>query len=213
MSSASPTALRVVILGNDAFLAARPAQPLQLARACQQAGYDLVAPVTWGEELLATRVAERASQVAERATLVVAHCPKVSDALRSAPPAHASCVTSVSPPRATARYVRAALQGRSMRVVYVGGCPEAVVRILYRPLVKSRGLGSRVAAPGPSPFPSAPWQRAHFFSYTAFPLAASPACCAAACAGLHQPLRHRSPWSSALGRGGARDACVSQRLG
>src|SRR3970282_291292 len=38
----------------------------------------------------------------------------------------------------------------------VGGFPEGVVRILYRPLVKSRGLGSNWPAAGPSPLPSMP---------------------------------------------------------
>lgn len=124
MTSPTPTVLRVVILGNDAFLAARPAQPLQLVRACQRAGFDLVAPVSWGEELLARHVAEAARRH-EGETLVVAHCPMVADALRRAPPLHAFCVTGVAPPIAAARYVRAALPGHSLRIAYVGGCPGA----------------------------------------------------------------------------------------
>src|SRR3990172_6062342 len=45
-----------------------------------------------------------------------------------------------------------------------GALPDGVVRILYFPWVKSLGLGSKLAAPGPFPSPFSPWQRAHFFS-------------------------------------------------
>lgn len=124
MSSAAPSPVRVVILGNDAMLAARPAQPLQLVRACQRVGFDLVAPVSWGEELLAEHVADEVRRRGDRAA-IVAHCPLVADAMRVEEQRRVPCVTAVSPPRATARYVRAALAGLTVRVTYVGACPGA----------------------------------------------------------------------------------------
>lgn len=115
--------IQAVILGTDAVLAARPAEPIQLARACQRAGFDFVAPVSWGEELLATRIAD---VVDERrpATLVVAHCPFVAESLRARPP-RAAAIASVSPPVATARYIRAALPSHLVHITYVGACPGA----------------------------------------------------------------------------------------
>ena len=50
------------------------------------------------------------------------------------------------------------------RSLSVGGWPEALVRTLYFPWVKSRGFGSSRGAAGPLPSPCSPWQRRHFFS-------------------------------------------------
>jgi len=47
------------------LLAALPGRPVQLAHAILAAGFDLVIPVSWGEEVLA----EHALRVLERATL------------------------------------------------------------------------------------------------------------------------------------------------
>src|SRR5690349_2369030 len=58
----------------------------------------------------------------------------------------------------------------------------AVVRILYRPLVKSRGFGTSSSAAGPLPSPLSPWHPAHFRSYIAFPAFASPGCASASAA-------------------------------
>src|SRR5207248_1120626 len=49
----------------------------------------------------------------------------------------------------------------------------AVDRILYSPLVKSRGFGNSNSAAGPFPSPFSPWHPTHFRSYTAFPAFAS----------------------------------------
>lgn len=115
--------IQAVILGTDAVLAARPAEPIQLARACQRAGFDFVAPVSWGEELLATRIADVVDEH-RPATLVVAHCPFVAESLRARPP-RAAAIASVSPPVATARYIRAALPSHLVHITYVGACPGA----------------------------------------------------------------------------------------
>src|SRR2546425_12854710 len=56
-----------------------------------------------------------------------------------------------------------------MRSSSVGTLPVSVVRILYLPVVKSRGRGTRNVADGPSPRPLAAWHSTHCFSYTALP--------------------------------------------
>jgi hypothetical protein len=42
-----------VILGNDAILAAEPSTTAQLAHACGAAGFDIIVPPSWGDELVA----------------------------------------------------------------------------------------------------------------------------------------------------------------
>jgi hypothetical protein len=105
MHSESAAPIRAVILGNDAVLAAFPAEPIQLARACLESGFDFVAPVSWGEEFLAERVG-----VAEALRRRVTRSP---------------CIASVSPPVATARYLRAAMPASTLHVTYAGACPGA----------------------------------------------------------------------------------------
>ena len=114
----------VAILGSDALLAARPVDPVQLTRACQVAGFDFVAPVTWGEELLATQVAERLARSENGCSAVAAICPLVSAQLATTP-FQTPVIQAVSPPVATARYLRAAFHPRPMHVTYVGACPGA----------------------------------------------------------------------------------------
>jgi hypothetical protein len=124
-----PTAepvLRAVIHGSDVLLAARPATPVQLARASLRFGFDFVAPVSWGEELLA----ERTRTVAEHragAPTIPAHCPFVAESLRLIARTNGACLTGVAPPVATARYVRAALAPHAVHVTYVGRCPGATM--------------------------------------------------------------------------------------
>ena len=124
MPSITPQGLRAIVLGNDAVLAARPATPTQVARACLEVGYDFVAPVSWGEELLAMRVVDAARQGGMEPA-VVAHCPFVVEALREEAPAATDCWTGVAPPVATARYLRAAFADREVHVTYAGRCPGA----------------------------------------------------------------------------------------
>lgn len=115
--------IHAVILGNDAVLAAQPAEPIQLARACTRAGFDFVAPASWGEELLAERVAD-VLNARHPSAAVVANCPFVAESLRSTP-TRTRAIASVSPPVATARYLRAAFPHRLVHVTYVGACPGA----------------------------------------------------------------------------------------
>ncbi len=48
-----------IILGADAVLGALPASPVQLAHACLALGFELAAPATWGDELIAEGCLDR----------------------------------------------------------------------------------------------------------------------------------------------------------
>jgi hypothetical protein len=124
MPLADTAQLTAVIIGTDALLAARPATAIQLARASMRAGYDFVAPVSWGEELLATQVIDQVRRTAVPASVIV-NCPFVAEALRSETAALPTCWRSVSPPVATARYLRSAFNPHSLHITYAGRCPGA----------------------------------------------------------------------------------------
>ncbi len=114
----------VAILGTDAVLAARPVDPVQLTRACQLAGFDFVVPVSWGEELIAAHLAGRIAAANGSGSVVAAVCPLAREQL-AVTPVETSIVATVSPPIATARYIRAAFRSRPVHVTFVGGCPGA----------------------------------------------------------------------------------------
>ncbi len=115
----------VAILGVDALLAARPATPVQLAHACQAAGYAAVYPVTWGDELLATACMRRVVARGDDPAIFCA-CPHVSDALLEVGPELARfLVPLVAPPVACARYLRALYGYNRVRITYIGACPGA----------------------------------------------------------------------------------------
>jgi hypothetical protein len=122
MSADQARPIYIAILGTDAVLAARPVDPVQLTRACQCAGFDFVAPVSWGEELLAMQVTERLTATNGNGSVVAAICPLVNAQLATTP-FQAPVVRTVSPPVATARYLRAAFHPRRVHVTYVGACP------------------------------------------------------------------------------------------
>ena len=129
MSSAANTSgaplPSVAILGADALLAARPATPVQLAHACQAAGYAAVYPATWGDELIATACARRVAARGDAPAIVCA-CPHVSDALLEVGSDLARfLVPLVSPPVACARYLRALYGYNRVRITYIGACPGA----------------------------------------------------------------------------------------
>lgn len=109
------------ILGTDALLAARPADPIRLTRACQRAGFEFVAPVSWGEELIASHLAEQLGDGKQR---IIATCPMVSEWLNASAPS-TPAISTVPPPVACARYLRAAFHPRPVHITYVGGCPGA----------------------------------------------------------------------------------------
>ncbi|HEU5185476.1 MAG TPA: hypothetical protein VFU01_12955 [Gemmatimonadaceae bacterium] len=115
----------VAILGVDALLAARPATPVQLAHACQAAGYAAAYPATWGDELLSTACVRRVATRGEGPAIFCA-CPHVSDALLEVGPDLVRfLVPLVAPPVACARYLRALYGHNRVRITYIGACPGA----------------------------------------------------------------------------------------
>lgn len=113
-----------MIIGGDAALGVRPNTPVQLAHACLRAGYSLAVPGTWGDELIAQECVRQLAQQAS-ATMVLCSCPLVRHRLLARGSELAPFMVSlVSPPVATARYVRA-VAGQPIRVHYVGRCAVA----------------------------------------------------------------------------------------
>ena len=114
-----------IILGADAVLAAQPASPVQLAHACQALGFELAAPATWGDELIAESCIEQLGAYQHPAA-VICSCPLVTERLtRTGAVLEPFMLTFVSPPVATARYLRAAFSGRALHITYAGACPGA----------------------------------------------------------------------------------------
>ncbi len=123
MPLAPEAPIRAAILGTDALLASQPADPVQVVHACQRIGFDLVAPVAWGEELIAAYLATRMGADGPGAA-VISSCPFVNEELRDLPSGPYT-IRTVSPPVACARYLRAAFRPRPVHVTYVGACPGA----------------------------------------------------------------------------------------
>jgi len=114
-----------IILGADAVLAALPASPVQLAHACQALGFQLAAPATWGDELIAEACLDRLVAY-EHPAAVMCSCPLVTKRLtRASMMLEPFMLTFVSPPVATARYIRAAFSGQALHITYAGACPGA----------------------------------------------------------------------------------------
>ncbi|MEP7065028.1 MAG: hypothetical protein ABI889_03240 [Gemmatimonadota bacterium] len=114
-----------IILGADAVLAALPASPVQLAHACLALGFQLAAPATWGDELIAESCLEQL-EAYEHPTAVMCSCPMVTERLtRASTTLEPFMLTFVSPPAATARYLRAAYEGQTLHITYAGACPGA----------------------------------------------------------------------------------------
>src|SRR5689334_18226189 len=95
--SGPPRVTSVVILGNDAVLAARPATAVQLAHACRRAGFDAAVPASWGDELVA---AESARQLRERGdgAAILCACPHVEARLLAPGPDLAPLLVPVVAP-------------------------------------------------------------------------------------------------------------------
>ena len=116
--------IAAVILGNDAVAAIQPYAPSQLARACVAAGFDVIVPPSWGDELVAGAYLE---QLADRLEYAVAPCACAlvrSMLERSGANAAIGCAFAAAPPVAAARYVRAKY-GDAVLITYVGDCPSA----------------------------------------------------------------------------------------
>ncbi len=114
-----------IILGADMVLAALPASPVQLAHACQALGFQLAAPATWGDELIAESCLEQLADY-EHPSAVMCSCPLVTERLtRASTTLEPFMLTFASPPVATARYIRAAFSGQALHITYAGACPGA----------------------------------------------------------------------------------------
>ncbi|MBK5187056.1 MAG: hypothetical protein JJD97_02365 [Gemmatimonadaceae bacterium] len=129
MSSSSHTmpdvGTRFIILGADTVLAALPASPVQLAHACQALGFELAAPATWGDELIAERCLDQLADY-EHPAAVMCSCPLVTERLtRASTDLEPFMLTFAPPPVATARYLRAAFSGEALHITYAGACPGA----------------------------------------------------------------------------------------
>ena len=129
MSSSSPAIDRrpaptVAIVGNDVVLAASPATPVQLAHACLRRGFSVAVPATWGDELVAAETV-RQLRSRDRGPAVMCVCPYVRSRLLGPGPDLAPFLVSlVSPPVATARYLRALYGDHGVHITYIGGCPS-----------------------------------------------------------------------------------------
>lgn len=111
----------LLILGTDAVLAASPATPVQLAHACQAAGYRSVVPASWGDEILARRVLSVVENT--NTPLVLCVCPLVTRRLgRHAADIGSMTLCAVAPPVATAAYLRALYAPASVRITFAGTC-------------------------------------------------------------------------------------------
>ena len=115
----------VAIIGNDVVLAAAPATPVQVAHACLRRGFAVAVPASWGDELVAAEAVRRLAS-RERGPAVMCVCPFARSRLLSPGPDLAPFLVSlVSPPVATARYLRAVYGEHGVHITYIGGCPSA----------------------------------------------------------------------------------------
>jgi hypothetical protein len=114
----------VAIVGNDVVLAAAPATPVQLAHACLRRGFTVAVPASWGDELVAAEGLRRLAS-RDRGPAVMCVCPYVRSRLLATGPDLAPFLVSlISPPVATARYLRTLYGDHGVHITYIGGCPS-----------------------------------------------------------------------------------------
>ncbi len=129
-----------VVLGADAYLAARPATPIQMAHACRAAGFDVAIPATWGDELIALECARR---LVDRTlpSAVFCACERVYEHLvapgRELMP---FLIHTVAPPVATARYLRELYRGAPLDITFVGDCPSGHDPVIDRQITPATFL-------------------------------------------------------------------------
>ncbi|HEU4563533.1 MAG TPA: [Fe-Fe] hydrogenase large subunit C-terminal domain-containing protein [Gemmatimonadaceae bacterium] len=158
-SSAAPA---VIILGTDAFLAALPATPAQLASACVAAGYAAAVPASWGDELLAEATLRELAPRAQEPVIFGA-CPSVVERLRRAGvDVERHTIPLVAPPVAAARYVRALYAGAEVRITFAGACSsggDAAIDERLLPAQLLAALAARGIDPAAQPDEPAPGHR------------------------------------------------------
>lgn len=117
--------LSVLVVGNDTLIEMLPARPIQVARACGRAGFDLVIPLSWGDELVAGTVIEVLSE-RPAAPAILCSCPLVRRRLLHAgPELAASMLSVVAPPVAVSRHLRAIFGAQLRSLTFAGRCPSA----------------------------------------------------------------------------------------
>ena len=182
----SPESLAVLVVGTDTLIEALPARPIQLAHACGELGFDLVVPLSWGEELVA-EAALRNLEMSSARQAVFCSCPLVRQRLLQSGADLAGVMVSVMPPpAAVARHLRATVGRRLGSLTFVGLCPGANAPdydATYEPqaflqILKDRGIKlaaqpdafvdrlppdrrRHVSLPGGCPDPESLWQRCH----------------------------------------------------
>ena len=185
----SPETLAVLVVGTDTLIEALPARPIQLAHACGELGFDLVVPLSWGDELVA-EAALRDLEGEPPSQAVLCSCPLVRRRLlQSGSDLAGALVSLVSPPVAVARHLRASLGNRVGSLTFVGRCPGATTPefdVTYDPvgfleILRDRGIVVEsqpdsfvnrlppdrrrfVSLPGGCPSPEMLWQRCHEMS-------------------------------------------------
>ena len=134
--------LSIAIIGNDAFLAALPAHPVQLMHAALAAGFDAVVPASLGDELVAGETL-RLAQLRGRRPVVQCVCPYALSQLCKREANLADVTIAVAPaPVALARALRLE-QPEPQHITYIGACPgaqDAAIDLQVLPNAFLRGL-------------------------------------------------------------------------
>jgi hypothetical protein len=182
----SPESLAVLVVGTDTIIEALPARPIQLAHACGELGFDLVIPLSWGDELVAEAALRELEAGSERKA-VFCSCPLVRQRLLQSGADLAEVMVSLVPsPVAVARHLRDTMGSRLGSITFVGRCPGATAQEFdasYEPaiflgLLQERGImlesqpdafvdrlppdrRRHVSLPGGCPAPEILWLRCH----------------------------------------------------
>jgi hypothetical protein len=130
------------ILGNDAFLAASPALPVQLMHAALAAGFDAVVPASLGDELVAGETL-RLAQLRGRRPVVQCACPFALAQLCKREANLSDLTLAVAPAVvALARALRSE-QPTDLHITYIGACPagqDPAIDLQIAPDAFLRGL-------------------------------------------------------------------------
>jgi hypothetical protein len=147
-TTAPGAATPFVIVGADAFLAARPATPVQVAHACRAAGYAAAVPATWGDELIAEACARKLATRTLPSAIFCA-CRRVRDRLLGpGPDLLPFLVSFTAPPIATARYLRQLYGDAPLDITFVGACPSAGADVAIDRQIRPEEFFAALAARG-----------------------------------------------------------------
>lgn len=145
--------LSTAILGNDAFLAATPALPVQLMHAALAAGFDAVVPASLGDELVAGETL-RIAQLRGRRPVVQCACPFSLTHLCKREANLADVTIPVAPAAvALARALRLD-RAEPQHITYIGACPGAqdlAIDLQILPEAFLRGLEAKGLSPATQP--------------------------------------------------------------